>query len=346
MEMTSYERVMTTVALKEPDRVPIIPRTKGFCMKYAGLKVNECFQNPDKYLAAQMRVIQDFGFDAVMDIYSGVPLYNEFFGGKLIFEENTSPSAMPFFTSIEDFKKLKPVNLAEIKRMNDIYEIVKKLKEEVRGNIPTIVGLPGVFRSAAQLRGIQDFYMDLQMNPGFVRDLLGCCLEMTKAYAEIVIEAGADIIFTSNSVASRDCISRKHYEQFVTGDEKTLNTFLKSKNKKIVHHTCGDWSDRFDLVVEEGADILFVSGQTDLKRLKDDYGNRICLMGNVDSVEVMFKGTAEQVEKESIDCIKKAGPGGGFILCNDCELPPSTPVANMKAMERAGKNFGRYPLVF
>ncbi len=346
MGMTSYERVMTAVALREPDRVPMIPRTRGFSVKYAGFKVRDCFENPDKYVGAQMRLIEDFGFDGVIDLYSGVPLYNEFLGAELVFKPGGPPSAPPLFASIKDFKRANRIDLTQIRRMIDVCRMVEKFKEEVRGDIPTIIGLPGVFRSAALLRGLQDFYMDLVRNPGFVRDLLDFCLEMTKAYAEMVIGAGADIIFTSNSVASRDCISRKHYEQFVTDDEKNLNAFLKSKGKKIMHHTCGDWSDRFDLVVAEGVDILFASAQADLAELKTAYGDRISLMGNVDSVGVMFGGTPEQVEKECMKCIKEAGKGGGFFLSGDCELPPETPVENMKAMERAGRNFGVYPLSF
>lgn len=346
MGMTSYERVMTAIDLREPDGVPMIPRTRGFSVKYAGLKVRDCFEVPDKYVGAQMRMIQDFGFDGVIDLYSGAPLYNEFLGGELIFKPGSPPSALPLFSSIKDFKKVNRIDVAQARRMSDVCRMVEGFKEEVGGDVPTIIGLPGVFRSAALLRGLQDFYMDLVRNPGFVRDLLDFCLDTTKAYAEMVISAGADIIFTSNSVASRDCISRKHYEQFVTGDEKELNAFLKSKGKKIMHHTCGDWSDRFDLVVAEGVDILFASAQANLTQLKADYGNRISLMGNVDSVGVMYGGTPQEVEKECLKCIREAGKGGGFLLSGDCELPPETPVENMKAMERAGRNFGVYPLSF
>lgn len=345
MGYTSYERVMTAMALKEPDRIPVMPRVRGVSIRYAGLKGRECFDNPDKYIAAQVRMVEDFAFDAVTDLLSGAPLFNEFFGAELQFQETTT-SAAPVFTSAEEFRKAKTIDLTKIKRMEDVYKTIRKLKGEVGRDFPVVVSVPTAFRSAALLRGVEEFYVDMVMNPLFVRDLLSFCLDMCKAFAEIVIDAGADIIFTSSSVANRDCISRKHYEEFVTDDEKGLHAFLTSKNLKIIHHTCGDWSDRFDLAVAEGPDALFVSVEADIGELKQTYGDRVCIMGNVDSVGVMLRGTADEVEKKALECIKKAGKYGGFILSGDCELPPGTPVENLRAMERVGKTFGVYPLKF
>lgn len=344
MDVTAYERIMKAIMLGQADRVPILPMARMFCIRYAGLNVSETFQNPDKYVNAHLKMTRDFSFDAVYDLYSGAPLFNEFLGAKLTFGDAGPPTAAPVFESIEDFKKAERVDLSKIKRMEDVHWMVKKLKEEVAGTYPVIAFAHYPFRSAALLRGVQNFFMDLVMNPSFVRDLLDFCLDMCKSYAEIVIDAGADIIFTSQSVSNRDCISRQHYEQFVTGHESFLNSFIKSKNKKILHHTCGDWSDRFDLAVAEGPDVLYVSSVADLAELKAKYGNKICIMGNLHCVDILQRGTPDQVEKECYECIKKAGAGGGFILSGDCDLAFNTPTENVRAMQKAGTTFGVYPL--
>ena len=342
MGLSPYERVMTAVALREPDRVPMIPRAKGFSIKQTGLKIRECFGDPGKYIDAQLKLIQDFSFDAVTDLYSGAPLFNEFLGGDLIYEEGAPPAAAPVLTSIEEVRKLGPVNMATLRRMEDVFQGVRKLKDEVKGDYPVVVSVPTAFRSAALLRGVENFYMDMIMHPLRVHDLLRFCVDMSKSYAGVVIDAGADIVFTSNSVANRGCISRKHYEEFVTAYEKDLNSFLKSRKRIIMTHTCGDWSDRFDLVVAEGPDVLFVAGEADLGHLKTTYGDKVCIMGNVPAVEVMFRATPDDVEKACATCIEEAAGGGGFILSGDCELPPGTPPENLRAMERAGRTFGLY----
>jgi uroporphyrinogen decarboxylase len=345
MSMTSFQRVMAAIALKEPDRVPIIPMARAFIMKYGGFKISECFGEPDKYIRAQMQVIRDFGFDAVTEMYCGVPLINEFLGGSLILENGGMPSARPVFTSAEEFKsKARLVDLSTIKRVQDVHRMIRKLKEEVRGDLPVIAYAHYPFRTAALLRGIQDFFMDMVINPSFIRDLLDFCLQICKSYAEILIDAGTDIIFTSQAVANRDCISRRHYEEFVFGHEKELNGFLKSKSKPILHHTCGDWSDRFDLVMAEGPEVAYVSAKFDMSHLKAQYGDRICIMGNLHAVDVVAKGTTEEIDRNVAECIARAARGGGYILSGDCDVTYDTPTENIRALEKAGKRYGVYPL--
>jgi len=344
MGMTSYDRVMTAMELKEPDRVPIIPRTRSFCIKHAGLTMEECFENPDRYVNAQLRMVREFAFDAVADVHAGAPLFNECLGKELIFKGGGPPHAEPAFDCPGDLQKIKSIDLSGYRRMQDIHATVKKLKREAGDEYPVVASAPTPFRSAALLRGVQRFYHDIGRHPSFARDLLDLCLEACKAYAEIIIDAGADIIFTSTSVASGDCISRQHYRVFASDGHKALHAFIRSRNRPVIFHTCGDWSDRFDLVVEEGCNAMFVAAAADMKQLKEAYGVRICLMGNVDCVRVLLRGTTAMVKDACLEALKNAAHGGGFILADDCEVPPETPIANMRALEDAGTAYGAYPL--
>ncbi|HME44360.1 MAG TPA: uroporphyrinogen decarboxylase family protein [Syntrophorhabdales bacterium] len=342
--MTSYERVMTAIGLKEPDRVPISPRTRSFCIKHAGLTMQECFEDPDKYVGAQLRMLREFAFDALADLYSGAPLLNECLGKALAFKGSGPPHAEPVFDSPDDLKKVKAIDLSGCKRMDDVYATVGKLKQAVGKEYPVVASAPTPFRSAALLRGVQRFYHDLGRNQSFVRDLLDLCLEACKAYATIIMDAGADIIFTSTSVASGDCISKEHYRVFVSEGHKELHALVESRKRPIIFHTCGDWSDRFDFVAEEGSNVMFVSAGTDMGHLKKAYGTKLCLMGNIDCVQTLLMGTTDTVEKACREALIHAAHGGGFILADDCEVPPETPVANLRALESSGLEYGNYPL--
>jgi uroporphyrinogen decarboxylase len=344
MGVTSYDRVMMAIKAMEPDRVPIIPRTRSFCVKHAGLTMEECFEKPDRYVDAQLRMVQEFAFDALNDVHSGAPLFNECLGKGLTFKRGGPPHAEPVFDSPDDVRNIKAIDLSGYKRMDDVHATVRKLKQVIGKEYPVVASVPTPFRSAALLRGVQRFYHDLGRNQSFVRDLLALCLEACKAYAEIIIDAGADIIFTSTSVASGDCISREHYRMFVSEGHKELHAFIRLRNRPIIFHTCGDWSDRFDLVSEEGSNVMFVAAGTDMRNLKGRYGTRLCLMGNIDCVRALLMGTTAAVEEACREALTAAGHGGGFILADDCEVPPDTPIANLRALERTGLEYGSYPL--
>lgn len=68
------------------------------------------------------------------------------------------------------------------------------------------------------------------------------------------------------------------------------------------------------------------------------------VMGNLHPIDVMLLGTPSDVEKDSIELIKKCGPGGRFQLCPGCMLPIDTPYENVAAMVNASIKYGQYPI--
>jgi len=55
----------------------------------------------------------------------------------------------------------------------------------------------------------------------------------------------------------------------------------------------------------------------DLGWVKQHYGRRFCIIGNVDSSRTLPFGTPEQVEAETREAIDTAAPGGGYVLASD-----------------------------
>ena len=52
----------------------------------------------------------------------------------------------------------------------------------------------------------------------------------------------------------------------------------------------------------------------DIKKIKEDYGDRVALCGNVHCAH-MQTGTPEQIRESTEYCLKWAKPGGGYIFC-------------------------------
>ncbi len=70
------ERLETTTAVKEPDRVPIAINTTYFPAKYAGISYHEMFYNNKKYIEAMAKFARDFNWDAYNSLrsFETVPL--------------------------------------------------------------------------------------------------------------------------------------------------------------------------------------------------------------------------------------------------------------------------------
>ena len=87
-------------------------------------------------------------------------------------------------------------------------------------------------------------------------------------------------------------------------------------------------------------------GDCDLAELKRLYGHKLGLMGNLHTTDVMLRGTARDVRRESLKAIRSAGGDGGFILSTGDQCGRDTPDENIRAMVEAAREFGTYPLDF
>ena len=85
--LNSKERILKTLSLKEPDRVPVVPFIISFAAKYSGIKFIEYCRNPVKLAESQVSVAEHFGIDAVYTDSDAV-IEAEALGSDAIFFED------------------------------------------------------------------------------------------------------------------------------------------------------------------------------------------------------------------------------------------------------------------
>jgi uroporphyrinogen decarboxylase len=82
----------------------------------------------------------------------------------------------------------------------------------------------------------------------------------------------------------------------------------------------------------------------DISEVKARYGDRIALKGNVDCARTLTFGSVRDVIEETKEVIRKAAPGGGFILSSGNSIHSSVQPGNYLAMLHALRMYGRYPI--
>ena len=83
-------------------------------------------------------------------------------------------------------------------------------------------------------------------------------------------------------------------------------------------------------------DVISVGPAADLKAVFDATRGKTCIMGNIDPIEVLMRGTPAQVEKEVERIMTIGRQGTGFMLDSGEMVPRDVPVENMHAMMRKG----------
>jgi len=152
---------------------------------------------------------------------------------------------------------------------------------------------------------------------------------------------GVDAILISSAYAGAGFISPQHYRDFVLPCERQVIQGIKAAcDLPLYTHTCGRIGDRLELLAETGTDGIDTLdppplGNVELADAKRRIGNRLFIKGNLDPVNVLLHGTAEQVLEAASRCIAAGSPGSGYILSSACSIPPHTPPENIVMLAEA-----------
>jgi uroporphyrinogen decarboxylase len=79
-----------------------------------------------------------------------------------------------------------------------------------------------------------------------------------------------------------------------------------------------------------------------IKKVKEYCGDKICLFGNIDCVDLLPSGSREQVQQAVIQAIKDGARGGGLVICSANSLHPGVDAENCNAMFKAVRKHGWY----
>jgi uroporphyrinogen decarboxylase len=164
---------------------------------------------------------------------------------------------------------------------------------------------------------------------------------------DLLVEAGLDVLVVEDDIADSNfpLISPDQFKEFVNRHNRQIVDKAHSKGLKVVRHSDGNLWSLIDILLESGYDGLNpLEPQADmgLKKVKDYCGDRICLLGNIDCIDLLPNGTTQEVDAAVERAIQDAGKGGGLIICSSNSLHPGVKPQNCIAMFQAVHKYGKY----
>jgi len=144
-----------------------------------------------------------------------------------------------------------------------------------------------------------------------------------------------DIAFTSSLLISPSMFRELFKEQMKNAADVIT--------RPLIFHSDGDYSAVLDDVIEIGANAIhpIETSSMDMRWLKQEYGKKLCLVGNIDINYTLSSGTPEQVEAEVRERIELLGPGGGYIISDSNSVPDFCKAENIIAMAQAIEKYRR-----
>ncbi|MDW7711771.1 MAG: uroporphyrinogen decarboxylase family protein [Deferrisomatales bacterium] len=341
--MSSLERVATAVQLKEPDRVPVIPVLMIRALRAAGLQATrETLHDPETMAEAKLEAFRRFGGDALV-AGTGLNVEAEALGCEMEYQEEEIPVVVR--RPLEDapaFDRIAELGLDK-GRVRAVAEEVEILNREWGTRAVVGVCCSGPFSTAMELRGLAAGVQDMAADPAYAGRLLDWVTDQIIRYVDLLIDHGALAINMLDPLCSSDVISPQTYRDWVLPRHRRVMEHVRSRQRVPIVHVCTHTGPIWADLAATGALAFHGDIRPSLEACKREIGGRLCLIGNVDPVEVLLYGDPGQVTEAAQACIRAAGPGGGFVLAAGCDTGYDVPDENLHALVEAARR-STYPL--
>ena len=215
--------------------------------------------------------------------------------------------------------------------------------------VAVLGGVGGPFTVSWMLAGYEGICAALYDDPDFLKGIAQIAVDFALVATARMAAAGVDAMVVSEDLGSScgGLLSPRHFAEFYRPALAKIIRCIKAHDLPVVLHSCGRLYDYLDELVELGIDALHPLQRTagmDLAGIKQRYGSRICIIGNIDSSRTLPFCSFADIEKETREAIAAAAPGYGYILASDHSLHDGIPVENIRCMFDAARKYGAYPL--
>ncbi len=209
-------------------------------------------------------------------------------------------------------------------RLPTIYEGIKLLKEGIGDEVVISGMIPGPYTLLLYIIEPGGLFAEMKREPNAVLDAIFHLSSFLAKIGNAYRDSGADFITIHEMGGSPGFIGPSKFEQFVLPALRELHASLPSPR---VLSVCGNTNKSAAALAESGAEAVSVDQLNDLAASREVLKDTL-LFGNLDPVATLWKGD----EAEVAESTRRAKEAGVDAVWPGCDLVPSTPIRNVKAM--------------
>lgn len=337
--MTKKESIMAAISHREGDRVP-----KGE-LSISGRLANQLLGKSypldyqhferDKEIRELLNIdivnLGDWPAEEVGKDMEGNTIFRTVYGDEYVCGSKSKHMTKPALVDIHEAKNYPIPN-------------VKKCSAEIIANFTRktdffVMGqVAGPVTSIDEMLGMEDFMVYCLTDTKDMAILCEKIMEYEVNKARLFLDNGADAIIIADDIAfNTGTFLPPHImdELAFPFYKIAVKEIKKHKDVPIFFHSDGNINRVLDKIVDSGFNGLQSiqpSAGMDIAQVKKDYGDVLCLMGNIDLDYVMTFATSEEVSDTVKRTIDIAAPGGGYILSTCNTLVDAIPPQNALAM--------------
>ena len=232
--------------------------------------------------------------------------------------------------------------------MNDsCFESTKYVVDEAGKDLFVMAKVPNLIPSG---RSWYTLFMEaMYLEPELTQRLCDIYLKIGLAVVKKYIEIGVDCVMIATDWAynSGPIVSPELIRQYLIPQIRAISDLCHSHGVLVLKHTDGNImkiaEDFFSMGIDAYQGIEPHAGMK-IGEIKKLYGSKITLMGNVDCATTLPFGTKEEIRAETIECLRAAAKGGGYVLSSSNTIANPISAGNYLTMVETARKYGKYPI--
>ncbi|HHW09774.1 MAG TPA: hypothetical protein GXX29_07365 [Firmicutes bacterium] len=349
--MNRKERVLTAIGRSKPDRVPVDYAANRFVQAtlYEHFRVNNHRELLERLHVdiVDLRGVVDPRYVGPIPMERQLPgeVSENFWGmQKKVMMTATGPEE-----SYCRFVLQEATTLSELEKHGwpsvDWFDFTD-IKERIRAwsDFAVMASGASVFQHPTFLRGLETLLVDLVTAPELAGYLLDKFTDFYVAYFDRLFSSApglVDILRIADDFGMQDrlLVGPDVFATFFAPRLKRLVDMAKSHNVYVMFHSCGSIAPLIENLIALGIDILDpiqpLAKDMEPRRIKAQFGSRICLHGAIDTQHLLTEGSEQEVEEAVRQAIEELGRGGGYILAPSHVLQTDVPLDNILTLYEA-----------
>lgn len=358
--MTSRERILAALERRCPDRLPLCetqfwPQTleRWRCegmpagadpVAYFGLDPIACvndlfdpsFQLPERVLTET-------------DEYRiGLDRY-----GKTVksWKHSDSPPSIlePAIRGWDDWNRLKQALQPSPARFNNPAAEAQYAAARAAGELLVITPAEPLWFVVYLTMGYEHGLRAIAREPELVADMVAACTDDILAMLDQTLARGFrfDALWFWSDLCYRNgmLFSPRAARRLVLSHWQRIGRWCREHEMRFLFHCDGNVRELIPLLIESGCDAIHpleARAGNDVREYKQTYGDRICLIGNIDA-DIIATNDPHQIEREVAAKVPTAASGGGYIYHTDHSVPPTVSLAAYRYLLACVRRYGGHP---
>ena len=347
--MTSRERILSAIRLETPDRVPVTPFGLGK-LDPDGAVARELIEKTDPILTV--------GYGANAFIGSGVQITTTVDGDRTVTAihtpkgdltrvvrrtEITSATVKFPLETLDDVERFLSIPYVPPEIDSGLYH---QRKDEVGEEALVMVGVGDGVCFPADWFSPEGFCLAWADDPEMVVKLTSIAADRVNACVDRLCSAGVEAFRIVGGEYASVQLGPKGFDALVMPFDAELVHTIHRHDAIAYYHNHGPVMQFLERFAELGVDAVdpFEAppwGDCDLVEAKARIGDRVCLVGNLDDMEVVENRPVDEVQEMARALLEMAGPDGYLLGGTASGTYTERGARNFMALVEVAEAYGR-----